>query len=339
MLILHNGAHSMMRKIVVTALVGGLSFPLTNLLFASAAVQFVVSAAVGAVILIIQFLIEVDQRLSTLEVRQIELNEATRAEVRAWFGQISEATRLFGRVETMELRPGTFTELARLLAEIDAALPPTTESLVQREFDHLGELLHGIKSGRATYPGEDRNWILSLTFGAQESIDAISLPAVDAGGEVYHAGFWNSDLGQRYLQLQHEAVQRGVRVRRIFVLNRPELAKDPDVLRTCREQAHLGISVRLLSDVTLLPRLLISSDFILFDDTISYVVTPGDAPLIQSTQLEFGQSQVEERRKTFAKLWESAEPLPHRNSQLPRHNQTVLARSESIADEFLGDKA
>jgi len=326
------------RKIVVTALVGGLSFPLTNLLFASAAVQFVVSAAVGAVILIIQFLIEVDQRLASIEKKQLEHPDITREVVREGFSKISEATLLFSQVEAIRLRTDTVTRLVRQAAEVDAGLAPLVANLVQLEFDQLLGLLRGIQGEQATYEGEDRDWILSLTLGAQESIDAVSLPAVDAGGEVYHAGFWNSDLGHRYLELQHEAVLRGVRVRRIFVLNRPELARDPDVLRTCREQTHYGIDVRLLSDATL-PRLLTSSDFILFDDTLSYVVTPGDPPLIQSTRLELGKERVTDRRKTFAKLWESARPLPHRNSQVPGHNQAVLTRSEPVADEFLGDKA
>ncbi len=60
------------------------------------------------------------------------------------------------------------------------------------------------------YDGEDREWMLGLTAEASRSIDAISLSTVDAGIRGFDGGLWTSDLGTRYLELQHEAIARGV---------------------------------------------------------------------------------------------------------------------------------
>ena len=311
-----HGNHSLLRKIVVTTLVGALSFPITNVFFSSTSEQLAMSAAAGAVILIVQFLIDVDHRLGTLENKQAESAHATRELVARGFRNINEATRLFGDMESLGLKSDVITQMINKAAQIDPAESPLVSRFVLLEMDNMANLLHGIASEYLSYPGEDRNWLLSLTESATESIDAVSLPAVDAGGEVFHGGFWDSDLGRRYLRLQHAAARKGVRVRRVFVIERPEFATDPDVLRTCREQAELGLEIRMLLSSTGMPKPMTSYDFILFDDQVSYEVTPGtsredgDIPMILQTQLVLARKSVAERRATYTHLWESAIPLP-----------------------------
>jgi hypothetical protein len=295
--------------------VGALSFPVTNVFFSSTGQQLAMSAAVGAVILIVQFLIEVDHRLGTLENRQVESTHATGELVAKGFRNVNEATRLFGDVESLGIKDDAITQMIDNAAQIDPMKSPLVSRFVLLEMGNMTNFLHGITNEHLSYPGEDRNWLLSLAESATESIDAVSLPAVDAGGEVFHGGFWDSDLGRRYLRLQHAAVRRGVRVRRVFVIERPELATDPDVLRTCREQATLGLDIRLLSSSSGMPKPMTSYDFILFDDQVSYEVTPGTpsedgaVPMILQTQLVLTEKDVAERRATYVHLWESAKPL------------------------------
>jgi hypothetical protein len=313
--VIDHGTHSLLRKIVITTLVGALSFPLTNVFFSSTSAQLAMSAGAGAVILIVQFLIDVDHRLGTLEDKQVESTRVTGELVARGFRNINEATRLFGDVESLGLKTDAITQMINKAAQIDLEESPLVSRFVLLEMDNMANFLNGIANEHLSYPGEDRNWLLSLTESAQESIDAVSLPAVDAGGEVYHGGFWDSDLGRRYLRLQHAAVRRGLRVRRVFVIERPELATDPDVLRTCREQAALGIEIRLLLSSAGTPKPMTSYDFILFDDQVSYEVTPGTptedgaVPMILQTQLVLSEKGVADRRATYAHLWESAIPL------------------------------
>ncbi len=310
-----HGTHSLLRKIAVTTLVGALCFPVTNVFFSSTGQQLAMSAAAGAVILIVQFLIDVDHRLDTLENKQVESTNATRELVASGFRNINEATRLFGDVESLGLKTDVITQMINKAAQIDPVESPLVSRFVLLEMDNMANFLNGVANKYLSYPGEDRNWLLSLAEGARESIDAVSLPAVDAGGEVSHGGFWDSDLGRRYLRLQHEAVRRGVRVRRVFVIERPELAADPDVRRTCREQATLGLEIRLLLSGSGMPKPMTSYDFILFDNQISYEVTPGTpnedgaVPVILQTQVVLSEKGVADRRATYTRLWESATPL------------------------------
>ncbi|HWC83205.1 MAG TPA: hypothetical protein VG756_24880 [Pseudonocardiaceae bacterium] len=317
-MILNSGAHSVVRKIVVTGLVGALSFPLTNLLFSSTAVQLVTSAGVGAVILIVQFLVDVDHRLAAIESRQTEHANNTREAVQRGFRKVSEATELFAEVESTGLKTDAITLLVRKATEIGPGVPPLVARFVQLEIDQLAYFLHGLAARHLSYEGEDRNWLLSLSRSAEQSIDAVSLPAVDAGDDTNSDGFWGSDLGHRYLQLQYEAVRRNVRVRRVFVIARHELERRPEALRACYEQAQLGIEVRLLYD-TRLPPSLLCSDFILFDNQLSYEVTPDagteyTGSLISHTQLVLDRNLVADRRNTFAELWDNATALPEKPS-------------------------
>jgi hypothetical protein len=272
------------------------------------------SAGAGAVILIVQFLIDVDHRLGALEHKQTESTHATRELVARGFRNINEATRLFSDIESTGLKTDVITQMINKAAQINPATAPLVSRFVLREMDSMAEFLHGVANKHLSYRGEDRNWLLSLSLSAQESIDAVSLPAVDAGGEVFHGGFWDSDLGRRYLELQHDAVRRDVRVRRVFVIERPELVNDPDVLQTCQEQAALGLEIRLLFG-SALPKSKSSYDFILFDNQISYEVMPGTPseyganPVILQTQLVFNPDEVAQRRQTYDHLWESAQPL------------------------------
>jgi hypothetical protein len=207
--------------------------------------------------------------------------------------------------------------LAQQAAKLGEDASPLVHSLVRAEFDRLSWMLSGLTDKEVTYEGEDREWLLSLTRVVRGSIDAVSLPVTDGGGHGYHSGFWGSDLGHRYLDLQHEAVRRNVRVRRLFVIEHADLAEDLDMLQTCHYQAALGVEVRWLAPgVVPRTREKYLHDFTLFDEEISYEMTPvtqieeGENPLFQHTRLILDPTLVRERKKRYAEFWESARPLP-----------------------------
>ena len=81
----------------------------------------------------------------------------------------------------------------------------------------------------------------------QKSLYAVSL----GGGTILGGGggsysFWLSDLGRRYLYHQGEAVERGVKVRRVFILDRSDLLADPNFGKMCALPAtHMNIEARL----------------------------------------------------------------------------------------------
>jgi hypothetical protein len=320
----HDSGHGVLRKIVITSFTGAVSFPLTNMIFSSPTAQLTMAVGVGGVILVIQFLIDFEKRLAAVEGRQIEQMAEVRRAVEQGFVKVNAATRLFGEVEMAGLKTDSVTQLVENAVAIGPHAPPLLSAFIQAEMDRISQFLHELADQEATYDGEDRDWLLALTRSATATIDAISLLAVDAGGKVFHGGFWWSDLGHRYLSAQREAVQREVRIRRIFVIEHNSLVDDPSLHFICNSQAELGIEVRvvcLLDMPNTMKRYLY--DFILFDNVLSYEATPaahledGANPLILNTRLVLRSTKLEERIKRYRELWASATPYPVARSTSP----------------------
>jgi hypothetical protein len=170
--------------------------------------------------------------------------------------------------------------------------------------------------GEITYDGEDREWLLDLTREAERSIDAISLSTVDAGVAGLDGGLWTSDLGIRYLELQREAIARKVRIRRVFVFENAEMARDESLQSITQMQRGVGVEVRKLPHL-LIPDWMKSMifDFIVFDGTVTYETTPATAsavrqtrPGILRTRLAPVPARVRELEERFEQLWEAADP-------------------------------
>lgn len=314
------------RKILVTLLTGGIAYLITSLAQKSQIWAVVLATFIGGVALVVQFLMDFDSRLQIVELTQesrlhalhdVQRGHAIEMErlVREGFLKINEATELFGLVETSALRTDVVTQFVRNATQIEPT-PPLVFDFAQAEIFRMSKFLKEVSAGEhVTYDGEDRDWLLGLTGHARSSIDATSLTTVDAAGAEYGAGgLYNSDLGHRYLEVQREAVQRGVTVRRVFVLDRFDASRYPNLNELCRIQRDIGIQVRILvaQDVSGLLRNSLF-DFIVFDDVITYEVTPGSrledhsgAPEMLNTHLILGEDRVQQRIRRFRDIWESA---------------------------------
>ncbi len=173
--------------------------------------------------------------------------------------------------------------------------------------------------GEITYDGEDRDWLLGLTREAERSVDAISLSTVDSGMRGFDGGLWTSDLGTRYLEFQREAIARNVRIRRIFVLENEDLARDEAFLLITQMQRDAGVEVRML-DHRLIPDWLqpMIFDFIVFDSAVSYETTSATKfsegqtrPAVVRTLLGPKSARVRSLEDQFELLWEAASPDRH----------------------------
>ena len=83
----------------------------------------------------------------------------------------------------------------------------------------------------------------------------------------------------------------------------------------CQLQAGLGIEVRLLCPSALPPHIRASLfDFALFDNVISYELTPaiwaaeGQSPTILHTRLVLREDRVAERVERYQRIWAAAIP-------------------------------
>jgi hypothetical protein len=302
------------RTILITLAVGGGVYLVADAFNQPVIQSFLLSVFIGGMILVVQFLVEFYKRL---EVGQNRL-AAVEALSRTRFASSSEATELFSRVENSAID----IDLVKQLVHHSANLNPSAHQLVHlfayseiaRVSDFMKELS---QHSEITYFGEDRDWLLALTRNAQATIDAISFTAVDASALGFsNGGLWASNLGQSYLEEQQKALDRGVTIRRIFMLDNPEQVQDPELLWLCEIQQQLGILVRLLDPLTL-PGLHLNwmFDFTVFDSAISYERTPaawakkGTKPAIVSTRLVLSPQRVSERVEGFEDLWAAAREL------------------------------
>jgi hypothetical protein len=308
---------SVVRKIATTLVIGGGTYMITNTYEQPVIPSLMLSVFIGGVTLVVQFLFDFANRLEALEVGQRRHLAAVRDMVRTRFANISEATELFGRVESSAMSIDLVKELAHHSANLDPSAHQLIHLLAHSEIARVSDFMKELSQhSEITYDGEDRDWLLALTRNAQATIDATSFMAVDASAQGFSNGLWASNLGQSYLEEQQKALDRGVTIRRIFMLDVPEQAKDPELLQICEMQQELGILVRVLDPLTL-PGVHGNRmfDYILFDSVISYESSiaawarKGTKPPIVSTRLVLSPQRVHERVGGFEDLWVAAREL------------------------------
>lgn len=319
-----EGARKIPTKIAVSLLFGIVGY-LGSLSLDSKDVDVVLGVAislfVGGVAFVVQFLYDVEKRLEVMAHAYKVLAADTETRVSEGFKKINEATELFGLVEASALKTDAMTQLVRNSTRIEAS-PPLMFEFAQSEISRLSEMLKTLSEGSdVTYEGEDRDWLLGLTKATTNAIDATSLTTVDAGGKGFvDGGLWTSDLGQRYMDTQREAVNRGVVIRRIFIMDKPELLNDPDILSVCRQHINIGISVKVL-DPSKVPEFRRGSlfDFVIFDGVLSYQTTPASRvwdrtrPTLD-TRLVTRTAAVQDRIQRFHDLWKAAQQIEDQSS-------------------------
>lgn len=325
----------LLRKILVTGATGLFTFAgsaaLDGVLQIDLADQLILTAIVGGVTLLAQFLVDFERRITDLEADSItrlgelaeeqsrNIEEARRVIDRG-FQRISEATSLYTEIESSGLRTEALQKLVHRSAHIDGSSPPLVRDLAQREIERVSELLRALShSHDHIYEGEEHDLLLGLTQLAQATIDTTSLMSVDGGADGYDGGIWTSDFGRRYLDLQRAATGRGVRIRRVFVFDRPGRGVDETFWEIHRLQQDAGVDVRVLLAADL-PGHYGSGlfDFIVFDRVLSYETTPsastlapGTAPAIVTTRLVLDE-RVGARLDRFDTLWNAASEVTSR---------------------------
>jgi hypothetical protein len=262
-------------------------------------------ALVALGLMLVLFLIDHEARLLGLDEH-----------LAAGFRKIERSAQLSELMERSVFDTALLTDFLETAGEADANVSPLLQRLARREIERVTWFVRQLPVGsEIAYDGEDREWLLGLTVEAQHSIDAISLSTVDAGWRGFDGGLWTSDLGTRYLELQREAIGRHVAIRRIFVFENEDLARDETFLRITQMQRDVGVDVRML-DHQIIPEWLQSMifDFIVFDGAVSYETTPattfnaGSRPAIVRTLLAPMPARVRDLESQFEQLWAAADP-------------------------------
>src|ERR1700733_5599151 len=195
------------------------------------------AAIVAFGVALILFIVDTEIRLSAVGER-----------VTAGFAQIGRLAELSAKMERSSLGPALLAEFLETASQVDGRVNPLLQRVARQEVERVTAFARQLQvGGEVAYDGEDRDWLLGLTQEAQASIDAISLSTVDAGVLGLDGGLWTSDLGIRYLDDQRKAIARDVRIRRIFVIEREDMAGDESFRRVAQMQRHAGVQVRMLA--------------------------------------------------------------------------------------------
>ncbi|HEX3958360.1 MAG TPA: hypothetical protein VHZ03_17315 [Trebonia sp.] len=256
--------------------------------------------------MLVLFIVDFEIRVSGLQ-----------KQLAAGFQKIHVSAALLSLMERSVLDTALLSDLVEAAGKADTSVSPMLERLARQEIERVTRFVRQLPAGNEiAYDGEDREWLLGLTEQAQRSVDAISLSTVDAGMRGFDGGLWTSDLGTRYLNLQREAIERQVAIRRIFIFENEDLARDETFLKITAQQREVGVDVRML-DHQLIPEHLQKEifDFIVFDGAVGYETTsatpfPSRAarPAIVRTRLAPMPDRVRDLESQFEKLWDAADP-------------------------------
>jgi hypothetical protein len=268
--------------------------------------SLVLTAVITFAIALILFIVDTEVRISAVNERMVE-----------GFAKIGKSAEFSAMMERSTLGTALLTDFLETAGQVDGRVNPLLQRLARREIERVTSLVRQLPVGsEIAYDGEDRDWLLGLTREAERSIDAISLSTVDAGVQGLDGGLWTSDLGIRYHELQRQAITRKVRIRRIFVFENEDMARDESFLKITQMQRDIGIEIRML-DHQLIPDWMQSMifDFIVFDGSVSYETTPATAfavgqtkPGILRTLLAPMPARIHDLEDQFEQLWEAANP-------------------------------
>ncbi|MFJ8360078.1 DUF6879 family protein [Streptomyces sp. NPDC093984] len=294
---------NLLRKTLVTAVVAGATYFLTNVLNQdkNGVWQLTVSVVLGGAALIIQYLVDFEQRLNSMEQGLDKYHLEMRREVEGAFVRISEATELFSEVDRSVLRSDGVARLARAYTHVGRQESQLVKDFAQDRIAQLASTMESLSRGSTDCPGEEHDWLIALTACCARTLEATSTP-VDRD-------FWTSEPANRYLKAQEEAVKRGVRVRRLFLVKNP-LERTEELEDLCRSQRDLGIDARIAvrSELPQRARLTLTNDFIVFDGQLCYEIEPDVDVVPAKTLLKMTPEHVQERMKRFNVLWEATEP-------------------------------
>jgi hypothetical protein len=299
-------AHGIILKIGLPLLIGLITLVAAQAGGMSGGNSLVLTAVITFAVALILFIVDTEVQIS-----------AVNEHMARGFAQMGRSAEFSAMMERSTVGTALLADFLETAGQVGGEVNPLLQRLARREVERVTSFVRQLPVGsEIAYEGEDRDWLLGLTREAESSIDAISLSTVDAGVQGLDGGLWTSDLGLRYLEVQREAINRKVRIRRIFVIANEEWVPNDTFQRVTEMQRTVGIEVRML-DQQLIPPWLQPQifDFIVFDGTVSYETTSGTTlavgdtrPGLLRTRLAPMSARVRDLQDQFEHLWEAADP-------------------------------
>jgi hypothetical protein len=307
---------NLLRKIFITVTASAATFAATTSVKEKDVWPLLLSVFVGGVTLVVQFLLEVEARQASVEAglvafarSQREVTQQLEASVKAQLEGFNQANSLLARLDSGPLGRESVLTLVQHSADLNRSAPALTHRLAAAEILTVSNFLKDLGRGsEVAADGDGWPWTFILTNNAEATIDATSHMARGGSDEgLWDDDLWTSELGLRYLDLQSQAIQRGVVIRRIFILETWALAENVELRRICDLQCARGIDVRLIDVATATGMAGSHIPMVIFDKAVSFELTPSRFqaafPGFVKTTLVLNPFQVHERFEMFQRLW------------------------------------
>ncbi|MEU9286499.1 DUF6879 family protein [Streptomyces sp. NPDC048275] len=281
-------------------LVGGVGYLLTSLTEQPGVWKLTVSILVGGAALIVPLMTGFASRLASVEEALATHDSEMKELVVDSLARVNEVTELFELVDRSALPRDEVTRLVRSATTAGTVAPAIVQDFVRVEVMRLTALMENLGLEVVDREGEDHDWIMALTGCAALTIDATSTWA--------DRDLWGSELGARYLRAQHDAIERGVRIRRLFIIEEPE-HDTPELSQLRDDQQSIGIEVRVLalSGLSPIARITGIDDFIVFDESLSYEIGSDLRGVSARTVIDLRSHRVAHRVQQFRTLWEAGQ--------------------------------
>ncbi|MFF5494413.1 DUF6879 family protein [Streptomyces aquilus] len=304
-----GGVHvaPLMLKILVTVVVSMVAYVLTNLVNQSGDELWKIAVAVviGGSALIVQYMVDFEQRLGTLETAHTERSRR----LEEHFDQLSDAAALLSDLDDAGMSTSDAKRLIKNLRRVGRQGPEIVKAFARSEVESLASVVTDLTGMSAHWPRDNNEWLIRLTQCAQRTIDATS-SSVDQR-------FWGTDSAGPYLDAQTEAMgARRVTIRRLFMVKESE-ANAPEVMarftRLCQAQLSVGITVRYLvlppSPVEQPHPRPASRDVVIFDTDLYLEFEPDQLGVNVKTTLDAQRERVNRQVRWFNALWARAQEV------------------------------
>jgi len=321
-----RGTSRLARRITVTAATGGFTFIVSGLTNQPPLWALLMSLLIGGITLLAQFLIDfearenaVERQVKSLERAQTTLGDRIEWTIRREIAGINEATAVYAGLRESPFELASIAELIRLTAGAPYEHDSLSLRVAQAELDSAVNFVKALRlGGKVSAEGEARDWLLHLISQARYTLDATSRWSLGPTGDLLDEDYWDSELSERYLYDQGNAVRRGLRARRIFILGNDRVSDSPEFQRVRRAQQYAGIDLRTIdSSDPGLPAPLRTIGVAIFDKEVCYELFPvarlggaTDKPQFANTAFVADPIAVERRSQQFDALWEIATPVP-----------------------------
>ncbi|MEV0734752.1 hypothetical protein AB0I51_02040 [Streptomyces sp. NPDC050549] len=270
--------------------------------------QLAVSIVIGGAALIVQYMIDFERRLASVEggqrVQSGDIGDALAAHhremkdmVQEKFQLVGDVTKLFSELE----RSGMGAEQVRRLVESATRLgdqgPEIARAFARGEMDRLAVFVEDLATRVVSWRGDPNEQLVRLTGHTTVSIDATST--------FVDVAYWDTKDAQDYLQVQRSAIERrGVRVRRLFIVPRPDDVNEK-LLQICEFQRGLGIEARVVILSQVPPGVGRGGrrDFMIFDGELYFEMNSDVAREESRSELNARRSRVTEQIAQFDQLW------------------------------------